>query len=257
MPALFAGHGSPLYAIEPNEFYPVLHALARRLPRPRAVLCVSAHWNAGGVALTASERPGLIHDFDGFPPELYAVRYSAPGDPALAARTAELLAQAQPRLDPGRGLDHGCWSVLRAMYPEADVPIVQLGFDPSQPAPFHYLLARQLAPLRREGVLVVGSGNLVHNLGLMEPGREDGFAWAVHANDGFKRAILLRDHDSLIAWAGMGDEARLAVPSPEHYLPLLYVVALQSDEDDVTLFNDRLVMGSLAMTSVVLGAAGA
>lgn len=253
MPALFVGHGSPMNAIEDNPFRRGWGELAIRLPRPRAVLCISAHWETTGVAVTASERPPTIHDFYGFPRPLFAVRYAAAGDPSLARETALLLGEAGVRLDDERGLDHGCWSVLLAMYPEADIPVVQLSLDSRQPASFHYALGKRLAPLRQQGVLVLGSGDIVHNLGVVDFGRPDGYDWAVRFNDEVKKRIRARDDAALVAYETLGPEARLAVPTPEHYLPLLYVLALRDDADDVAFFNDETVLGSVSMTSLVIG----
>jgi 4,5-DOPA dioxygenase extradiol len=256
LPALFVGHGSPMNAIEDNEFRRGWVEAARRLPRPASVLCISAHWETPGVLVTAAERPGTVHDFHGFPRALFEVRYPAPGDPSLARRTARLLGGAGAGLDGGRGLDHGCWSVLRAMYPEADVPVVQLGLDTSRPASFHYALAGELAPLRDEGVLIMGSGNIVHNLGLIDFNRPDGYDWAVRFNDEARTRIASGDHAGLVDYRAIGRDARLAVPTPEHYLPLLYVLALQGDDDDVALFNDAIVMGPISMTSLIIGGRG-
>jgi 4,5-DOPA dioxygenase extradiol len=253
MPALFVGHGSPMNAIEDNEFRRGWSDVARRLPKPRAVLCVSAHWETTGVSVTASDRPPTIHDFYGFPRSLFEVRYPAPGQPSLARDTALLLSHAEVRLDGERGLDHGCWSVLLAMYPEADVPVVQLSLDSRRPASFHYELAKQLAPLRERGVLVLGSGDIVHNLRVMDFNRPHGYEWAVRFNDEVKKRIRARDHAALVAYESLGPDARLAVPTPEHYLPLLYVLALRGEGDDIAFFNDETVMGSVSMTSLEIG----
>jgi 4,5-DOPA dioxygenase extradiol len=253
MPAIFLGHGSPMNAIEDNAFRRAWAGLATHLPRPRAVLCISAHWETRGVALTAAARPETIHDFYGFPPELFAVRYPAPGDPELAQTAANLLAPWNARLDPRRGLDHGCWSVLRPMYPQADVPVVQLSLDTDEPAAFHYELAQRLAPLRDQGVLILGSGNIVHNLRLLDYPRAGGFDWAVRFDREVRTRIEARDHDALIRYDALGDDARRAVPTPEHYLPLLYVLALQDERERASFFNDRAVMGSISMTSVIIG----
>jgi 4,5-DOPA dioxygenase extradiol len=244
-------------AIEDSEFRRAWTDLARRIPRPEAVLCVSAHWETRGVRLTAAEAPPTIHDFYGFPPELFAVRYPAPGSPSLAQRTASLLASADTGLDPERGLDHGCWSVLVAMYPDADVPVVQLSLDTRQPASFHYELAKQLLPLRDEGVLVLGSGNLVHNLRLADFGLDEGYDWAVRFDAAVRARIEAGDHASLVAHEALGPDARLAIPTAEHYLPLLYALSLQTPEDELRFFNDRCVLGSISMTSVVVGDAAA
>ncbi len=257
LPALFLGHGSPMNAIEDSAFRRAWSELGRRLPKPEAVLCISAHWETRGVFLTATEAPATIHDFYGFPAELFAVRYPAPGAPALARRVASMLAGASAGLDAERGIDHGCWGVLVAMYPEADVPVVQLSLDTRQPVAFHYELGRQLAPLRDEGVLVVGSGNLVHNLRMADFGLEGGYDWAERF-DAFVRArIEASDHAPLVGYESLGDDARRSIPTPEHYLPLLYALALQAPGETAQLFNDRCVLGSISMTSVLVGAAGA
>jgi len=253
MPVLFVGHGSPMNAIEDNQFRRGWEEVARRLPKPRAVLCVSAHWETAGVSVTASDRPPTIHDFSGFPRRLFEVRYPAPGHPSLARDTALLLKSAEVRLDGERGLDHGCWSVLLAMYPEADVPVVQLSLDSRRPAAFHYELGTRLAPLREEGVLILGSGDIVHNLRVVDFQRPDGYDWAVRFNDGVKKRIRARDHPALVAYESLGPDARLAVPTPEHYLPLLYVLALQAEGDHVAFFNDETVLGSISMTSLTMG----
>jgi 4,5-DOPA dioxygenase extradiol len=253
MPAVFAGHGSPMYAIEENEFYKRLYEVARQFPKPKAVLCISAHWETDGVFLTGSDQPETIHDFGGFPKALFDVRYPAPGDPALARRAATLLSKAGARVDAERGLDHGCWSVLRAMYPEADVPVVQLSLDRKLAARAHYLLALHLAPLRHEQVLIVGTGNIVHNLGMIDFRRTDGYDWAVRFSEEVKRRLLAGDHDALAAIETLGPEARLAVPDPEHYLPLLYALAVKGEGEKVSFFNDQVVMGSISMTSVLIG----
>lgn len=254
-PAVFLGHGSPMNAIEASAFRDGWAALGRRLGRPRGILCVSAHWETRGVALTASARPETIHDFYGFPAELFAVRYEAPGSPELAARVASLCEGVRARLDPERGLDHGCWSVLVAMYPEADVPVVQLSLDTRQPAAFHYELAGRLRPLRDEGVLVLGSGNVVHNLRLADFGLDEGYDWAQRFDADVKARILAADHAPLVEYERLSAHARLAVPTAEHYLPLLYALALQADGESASVFNDRCTLGSISMTSVVVAAA--
>ena len=249
-------------AVEDNEFRSGWADVARGFPRPGAVLCVSAHWETAGVSVTAAERPATIHDFFGFPDELFAVRYPAPGSPALARAVAGMIGRSEAghseaggapiALDGGRGLDHGAWSVLAAMYPEADVPVVQLSLDTSRPASAHYALARQLAPLRRDNVLILGSGDIVHNLRVMDFHRPDGYDWAVRFNDEVRQRILARDHDALVDYHALGHDARLAIPTPEHYLPLLYVLAVQKAEEEVAFFNDRVVMGSISMTSLTI-----
>lgn len=253
MPVLFVGHGSPMNAIEDNAFHRTWRELGRTLPRPKAILCVSAHWETRGIYVTATDKPETIHDFYGFPKALFDVRYPAPGDPALARRTAELLQPQRARLDAGRGLDHGAWSVLLALFPDADVPVVQLSIDSAQPGAWHYELAKALVPLRDEGVLIVGSGNIVHNLMLYSFRDPTPFDWAIRFDDEIKRRLLARDHDAVVAWQDLGPDARLAVPTPEHYLPLLYAIAQRQDDDALAFFNASVV-GSMAMTSLLIGA---
>jgi 4,5-DOPA dioxygenase extradiol len=253
MPALFLGHGSPMNAVEDSEFRRGWADAAREIPRPEAILCISAHWETWGVFVTASERPQTIHDFYGFPRQLYEVRYPAPGDPVLARRTAELLGPAGAALDGERGLDHGCWSVLRAMYPEADVPVVQLSLDSTRSPSLHYQLAQGLRPLRDQGVLVLGSGNVVHNLRAVDFGRADGSDWAVRFDAEARKRVMAGDHAALVAYTTLSPEARKAVPTPEHYLPLLYVLALQSGDETVASFNEGTVMGSISMTCFRVG----
>ena len=250
MAALFAGHGSPMNAIEENEFTRGLRDAARRIPRPQSILCISAHWQTRGVRVTGSERPPTIHDFSGFPKELHEVQYPAPGDPALARRVSGLVAA---RIDPERGLDHGAWGVLRIMYPEADVPVIQLSLDAGITGAGHYELAKKLGPLRDDGVLIAASGNIVHNLRTVDFSRDDGVEWAVRFNDEIKRLILAGAHDQLAAFDKLGPEARMAVPTPEHFLALLYTLAVKSDGERVSFFNDQIVMGSISMTSVLIG----
>jgi 4,5-DOPA dioxygenase extradiol len=253
MPALFVGHGNPMNAIERNAFHLGWASIARRIPRPKSVLCVSAHWETTGSRVTAVPRPETIHDFYGFPKALFDVRYPAPGDPSLAARVASLVTTERVELDASRGLDHGAWSVLIAMYPEAGVPVVQLGIDTRQPGSRHLALARQLAPLRDEGVLVLGSGNIVHNLGLFNYRDPAPLDWALAADARLRALIADRRHDELAAYPG-SPEARLPVPTPEHYLPLLYVIALQQAHETAEFFNVA-VPGSVSMTSVLIGTA--
>jgi 4,5-DOPA dioxygenase extradiol len=242
-------------AIEDGEFPRGWAEAARRIGRPDRIVCVSAHWETrGGVAVTAAERPPTIHDFSGFPEELSAVRYEAPGDPALAREIAETVTTAAIRLEPSRGLDHGAWSVLRAMYPDADVPVVQLSLDTSRPPVFHQALARELAPLRAKGILLVGSGNVVHNLGLLDPGRQGGHEWAVRFDRSIAGRIESGDAVAVARYDDLGRDARLAVPTPEHFLPLLYVLEVREPAEKVQFFNDAFVMGSISMRSLIVGA---
>jgi len=254
MPVLFVGHGNPMNAIERNEFYRSWQELGRRLPKPAAVLCISAHWETRGVYVTATAKPETIHDFYGFPKALFDVQYPAPGDPGLAHRVAQLIPAPGAKLDPGRGLDHGAWSVLIAMYPAADIPIVQLSLDTSQPGSFHYALARGLAPLRDEGVLVMASGNIVHNLRLFSFHDQKPAPWAAACDATLRERILARDHASLMDYDSLGPDSRLAVPTPEHYFPLLYALALQEASEQASFFNER-VTSAISMTSVLIGAA--
>lgn len=252
MPALFVGHGSPMNAIEANDFHRGWREVERQLPRPKAILCISAHWETSGVHLTASERPETMHDFYGFPPALFDVQYAAPGDPRLAERVATLLAASPVRLDPGRGLDHGAWGVLVAMYPQADVPVVQLSLDTRQPAAGHYGLAQALAPLRDEGILVIGSGNIVHNLRSFRLDDPRPYDWAIAFDHEVKRQLVAGQHQKVIAYESLDPSARLAVPTPEHYLPLLYIIALQGEGESLRFFNGTVV-SSISMTSVLVG----
>ncbi len=252
MPVVFIGHGNPMNAIERNEFHLGWEALGRRLPRPGVVLCISAHWESRGAFVTATARPETIHDFYGFPKALFDVRYPAPGDPRLAARVAELVTSERVRPDPGRGLDHGAWSVLTAMYPDADIPVVQLSMDTSLPGSHHYALARQLAPLRDENVLVLASGNMVHNLRMFSFRDPQPQAWAEECDLELRRFIAGREHDALMDYGARDATTRLAVPTPEHYYPLLYALALQDTDEQAEFFNVRVV-SAISMTSVMIG----
>jgi 4,5-DOPA dioxygenase extradiol len=254
MPVLFLGHGSPMNAIEENEFVQGFRLTGKEIPRPAAVIVVSAHWETNGTYITAMEVPRTIHDFGGFPRELYKVQYPAPGSPGLAKETKNLIKTAEVSLDDKWGLDHGAWSVVKHMYPEADVPVIELSLNNRQPPQYHYELAKELAPLRRKGVLIIGSGNMVHNLRMVDWNRLDevnyGYDWALEAREEMKNFILSGDHKQLINYQSQGKEFNLAVPTPEHFLPLLYVLALKDENEEVSLFNDKAVGGSLTMTSV-------
>lgn len=260
LPVLFVGHGSPMNAIEDNQFSRRWREVATQLPHPSAILCISAHWQTWGAQLTAMDAPRTIHDFGGFPPELYAARYPAPGSPELALEAKESVTVAKVGLDADWGFDHGCWSVLRQMYPAADVPVVQLSLDYTKSPAEHYALARELAPLRQRGVLIIGSGNIVHNLrrvvlpggSLSDFNRPFGLEWALEANQLFKTLIDDRRHQELIDYPSLGAAVQLAVPTPEHYLPVLYALALQQDDEVVSYFNDVPLAGSLTMTSLII-----
>jgi len=252
MPVLFIGHGSPMNGIEDNEFSQRWEKMATEIPTPKAVLVVSAHWFTRGTHITAMEHPETIHDFGGFPKALFDVRYPAPGDPKLARETASRVHSTTVDLAHDWGLDHGTWTVVRHMYPEAVIPVLQLSIDYSKGPHHHYELAKELAGLRKKGVLVIGSGNMVHNLRLVswDMIQGGGYDWANEMNDKFKTLILNNDHSSLIEYERLGKEARLAIPTPEHYLPLLYTLALKDKDETVSFFNDKAIGGSLTMTSV-------
>lgn len=250
-PVLFVGHGSPMNAIEDNAFRREWQRLGRSLPRPRAILVVSAHWESHGVAVTASAQPRTIHDFGGFPPALHAAQYPAPGDQGLALRVADLLAPEPVTQDTRWGLDHGAWSILLPMFPDADIPVVQLSLARGHDGPWHYNLAKRLAPLRDEGVLILASGDMVHNLGLLRWPLDKAEPWAARVQQQFNQWISAGDHLPLQHVDQLGHEVQLAIPTPEHYLPLLYALALQTGDDELSLFNDS-VLGSLSMTSVLL-----
>ncbi len=257
MPVLFLGHGSPMNAIEENEFVTGFRNIAKKIPKPNAILCVSAHWETKGTFVTAMEKPKTIHDFGGFPKELFEVQYPAPGDPALAEETKALVSKTEIGLDDKWGLDHGAWSVIKHLYPHADVPVIQMSLDYNQSPQYHYELAQEIKSLRKKGVLVIGSGNIVHNLRMLAWDKlnapEYGFDWAIEANEKMKKYIIDGDHHQLINFRSQGKAFDLAIPTPEHYLPLLYTLALQDKHDAVSLFNDKAVAGSLTMTSVKIG----
>ena len=256
-PVLFLGHGSPMNAIEDNEFSRGWRSVGKTIPKPHAVLCISAHWETRGTWVTAMEKPKTIHDFGGFPKELFDVQYPAPGNPELARETRKMINKTEVGLDEKWGLDHGCWSVVKHIYPDADVPVIQLSLDYYQPPQYHYELAKELSSLRRKGVLIIGSGNMVHNLRMVAWDKLDaaeyGYDWAIEANEKMKKYILGGDHLSLINYPSMGSAFNLAIPTPEHYLPLLYTLSLIEKNEQVHLFNDKLVGGSLSMTSLKIG----
>jgi 4,5-DOPA dioxygenase extradiol len=255
LPAIFFGHGNPMNALEHNAYTEAWATLGRELPRPRAVLAISAHWYLPGTAVTAMERPRTIHDFGGFPRELFEMSYPAPGEPGLARRVQELLAPQPVSLDGAWGLDHGTWSVLCHVFPEADVPVVQLSLDETQPAALHHRLGERLGPLRDEGVLVVGSGNVVHNLHAYAWGRRPAqpFDWALRFEQEVRGRLLAGDHAPLVEYEGLGRDAALSVPTPEHYLPLLYVAALRRPGEPVGFPVEGVDGGSVSMLSVRIG----
>lgn len=257
MPVLFIGHGSPMNAIEDNIFSKRWQQMGKEIQIPKAVVVVSAHWLTKGTMVTAMPNPKTIHDFGGFPQALFDVQYPAPGSPELATEIQKLITNPAVELDHDWGLDHGTWSVVKHMYPDADIPVLQLSIDYYKPAAYHYELAKQLLSLRKKGVLIIGSGNMVHNLRMVawdklnEP--EYGFDWALEMNDVFKNKISNGFHKELIQYEKLHKAATLAIPTPDHYYPLLYILALQTDNDKVEFFNDKAVGGSLTMTSVKIG----
>jgi len=257
MPVLFLGHGSPMNAIEENEFTKGWINIGKTVPKPTAVLCISAHWETRGTYVTGMEKPKTIHDFRGFPEELYEVQYPAPGSPELAREIKSLVTKAQLGLDEKWGLDHGCWCVLKHLYPYADIKVLQISMDYYMSSRQHYELAKELQILRKKGVLIIGSGNMVHNLSMVAWNKLNdsyGFDWAIEANKKMKKYILNGDHEQLINYKSQGRAFDLAIPTPDHYLPLLYALALQDKDDKVTIFNDKPVGGSLTMTSIIIEA---
>lgn len=253
MPVLFLGHGSPMNAIEENEFVAGFRKIATEIPRPQAILVVSAHWETRGTQVTAMEKPRTIHDFGGFPKALFEVQYPAPGSPDLAEETRQLVRSTTVGLDQSWGLDHGAWSVVKHLYPNADVPVIQMSIDYSMSPAQHYALAKEIASLRDKGVLIIGSGNMVHNLRMVAWDKINdtyAFDWAAEARDKMNTAILGGDHTTLVNFHAQGRAFELAIPTAEHYLPLLYSLALQGKDEQATLFNDKPVAGSLTMTSV-------
>jgi 4,5-DOPA dioxygenase extradiol len=252
MPALFVGHGSPMNAIEDNEFSRAWQEAARQIPIPKAILCISAHWETHGTQVTAMESPRTIHDFYGFPRPLFDMQYPASGSPELANQILKMVKGSTVIPDQSWGLDHGTWSVLCRMYPEADIPVVQLSLDRTHEAEYHYALGRELAQLRREEVLIVGSGNIVHNLRLMV-WEDTAFDWAIEYDANVSRWILEHDHDSIIHYEKHGEAAMLSVNSAEHYLPLLYILGVSENDEPISFFADKLWGGSLSMRCVRIG----
>jgi 4,5-DOPA dioxygenase extradiol len=257
MSVLFLGHGSPMNAIEENEFVVGFKNVAQTLPQPQAILCVSAHWFTKGTKVTAMEMPRTIHDFGGFPKALFDVQYPAKGSSELAKLTQQILQPTTVHLDHEWGLDHGAWSVIKHLYPEANIPVIQLSIDYTQSAQYHFDLAKQLQDLRYKGVLIIGSGNIVHNLQLVDFANfhkdNYGFDWAIEAREFVNYKLINGDYASLINYNKQSKALQLAIPSPDHFLPLIYTLALQDKNDNLSIFNDKLLAGSLSMTSLKLG----
>jgi 4,5-DOPA dioxygenase extradiol len=257
MPVLFLGHGSPMNAIEENEFTEGFRKVATEIHKPEAILCISAHWESRGTYITGMEKPRTIHDFGGFPQALFNVQYPAPGHPGLAKEIKKLVHHSQIELDYNWGLDHGAWSVIKHLYPEADIPVIQMSLDTNLNTQHHYELAKELCFLREKGVLIIGSGNIVHNLGLVAwdklNDQEYGYDWALEANEKMKNFILDNDHQSLINYSLQGKAFQLSIPSPEHFLPLLYTLALKDKNENINIFNNKAVGSSMTMTSMKFG----
>ncbi|WP_373777698.1 4,5-DOPA dioxygenase extradiol [Glaesserella sp.] len=258
LPALFVGHGSPMNAIDPdNVFNQGFEQITATFEKPKLILCISAHWYSSQLQIASGENPPMIYDFHGFPDELSEIVYPAKGDPEFAQQLKALLTPENAVLNPTRGFDHGAWAVLKYLYPNADIPVVQLSLDRTKPAQWHYDLAKKLRPLREQGVLILGSGDIVHNLRAISWQHIDeigaGYDWAYEFRDAINHAIAVNDSDALVNFEKFGESAHLSVPTPDHYLPLLYVMAQREDEDKITLFNDKLVAGSISMTSVLVG----
>lgn len=257
MPALFLGHGSPMNAIEENQFTKGFEKIVKDIPTPKAILCISAHWSTKGTFVTIDEQPKTIHDFGGFPRNLYEVQYPAPGCPGLAKEIQKIVHSTTVIPSSDWGLDHGCWGVLKFLYPDANIPIVELSVDYQKPASFHYQLGKELAELRRKGILIVASGNTIHNLRMVAwdklDGQEYGYDWALLANKKMRTMIESGDHKSLIEYEKQGTEFRLSIPTPDHYFPLLYILGMEEENEKRFIFNDGLVGGSLNMLSVKIG----
>jgi 4,5-DOPA dioxygenase extradiol len=257
MPVLFLGHGNPMNAIEENQFVQGFRNIGKEVPRPNAILFISAHWLTKGTKVTAMEMPQTIHDFGGFPQALFDVQYPAPGSPELAKETQQILSPTQVDLDESWGLDHGAWSVIKHLYPNADVPVIQMSIDYSQPAQYHFELAKKLSELRNKGILIIGSGNVIHNLRLADFAKinaiDFGYDWAIEAREITNKLLLDGNYEALVQYEKLPKAVQLAIPTPDHYIPLLYILGLQQKNEQLSLFNDKLVAGSLSMTSVKIG----
>ena len=256
MPVLFLGHGSPMNAVEENEFVQGFRKVSSKIEIPKAIVVISAHWVTKGTQVTAMENPRTIHDFGGFPKELYEIQYLAPGFPQLANEIKTMSKNVDVSLDEKWGLDHGAWTVIRHMYPQANIPVIQLSLDYYKSPKQHFELARQFYKLRNKGVLIVGSGNLVHNLRMVnwqKLNENFGYDWAIEANEKMKQFIVDGNYQALIDYSKQGKAFELSIPTPEHFLPLLYSMALQDKKDRIEIFNDEPVAGSLTMTSVKIG----
>jgi 4,5-DOPA dioxygenase extradiol len=255
LPAIFFGHGNPMNALAENAYTAAWRQIGKQKPRPKAILAISAHWFVPGTGVTISAAPRTIHDFGGFPRELYQVQYPAPGDPGLARRVQEMLRPVPVKSDNSWGLDHGTWSVLKHVYPEADIPVVQISIDETEPAIFHFEIGRRLAALRAEGTLIVGSGNLVHNLHTYAWGRHmpEPYDWAVRFEKEAREMMIAGEYKPLIGYENLGPEAQLSIPTPDHYLPLLYVLGSRQRGESVTFPVEGVDGGSISMLAVQVG----
>ena len=255
MPVLFLGHGSPMNGIEDNPYSRNWKDLGQTLPTPRMILVVSAHWLTKGTHVTAMENPRTIYDFGGFPDALYQVKYPAPGSPEMAKEVVQSIKSVQVGLDHEWGLDHGTWTIVRHMYPEANIPVLQLSIDIRKDAAWHFQLAQDLQKLRSKGVLIIGSGNIVHNLGRINWGgpEEFGYDWAIQANDEMKKYVAERNFIAMTEYQKQGQHWQLSIPSPDHYFPLMYILGLSQPKEEVKVFNDKVAMGSITMTSFQFG----
>ncbi|HKV24371.1 MAG TPA: 4,5-DOPA dioxygenase extradiol [Candidatus Acidoferrum sp.] len=255
LPALFVGHGNPMNAIDSNRFTEAWKRLAKSLPKPKSILAISAHWHSPEIAVTASPKPPTLHDFAGFPPALHRVNYPAPGDPLLARRIQSLLNPLKVTLDSDRGLDHGVWSVLLHLYPAADIPVVQLSLDESKHPSFHFDLGAKLSPLRDEGVLILGTGNLVHNLQAVAWGVDvpEPYAWALRFEENARRLLVAGDFQKLLDYRTLGSDALLSVPTPEHLLPLFYVLATKQANEPISFPVEGFDRAAISMLSVQVG----
>jgi 4,5-DOPA dioxygenase extradiol len=255
MPTVFFGHGTPMNALQDNRYTRAWEQLGQALPRPKAILAISAHWYTRGTAVTAMAAPPTIHDFGGFPQALFDIRYPAPGDPALAARVRDLLKPVEVAMDESWGLDHGTWSVLVKAFPAADIPVLQLSIDGTQPADFHFEMGRRLAPLRDEGVLIIATGDVVHNLRTMMRGSGAAYDWAVRFNDKVRDMLVDGNVRQLVNFAQWGEDARLSVPTDEHFLPLLYIAGAKAEDEKFSIVIDGIDAGSISMMTAAVGLA--
>ena len=258
MPVLFVGHGSPMNALDKeNPFNQNFSLITQKFAKPKAILMISAHWYSSRLQVTSGKHPEMIYDFYGFPDELSQVQYPAPGSPELAEQVQSLLQPENVELNPTRGFDHGAWAVLKYLYPDVNIPVVQLSLNRLQSAEWHFNLAKKLSALREQGVLIIGSGNIVHNLRAISWEHIDqigaGYDWAFAFRETVNQAIATQDDETLVHYDQLGEKAELSVPTPDHYLPLLYIMALREPQDEITFFNDNLIAGSLSMTSVLVG----